>query len=153
MPLFLLNWRVWASVVILCALAAGAYKINAAADLRGQAKVMARWNAQIAVDNKAVLEKEAHLNAQIKEAQHVAEIRQNENSLAADNARVVVDGLRNKITTLNKRIPQLTRTAVNQYAATAAEVFSECSRSYQELARTADELSTDRQTLIASWPN
>jgi hypothetical protein len=114
---------------------------------------MARWNAQIAVDNKAVLEKEAHLNAQIKEAQHVAEIRQNENSLAADNARVVVDGLRNKITTLNKRIPQLTRTAVNQYAATAAEVFSECSRSYQELARTADELSTDRQTLIASWPN
>lgn len=81
-----------------------------------------------------------------------AQIRADENSAAATTARATVERLRRDLAGVPARIQSATRTAVDEYAATATVVFEQCSAEVTELARAADGHANDAALMLRAWP-
>lgn len=67
-------------------------------------------------------------------------------------ARAESDGLRDQNADAARRIAAAPAATVAEYANTVTELFSECSRSYQAMAATADGHSADARALREAWP-
>ena len=151
----LLSPRVWLFVIIAVIFTAS----NLTSYRAGRANVRADWNVEKLATANAVLKasevaraREQQLQATVTKAQNEAKRR--ETKLAADAATAsrAVDGLRDTIATVRAGIPSLDRDAVDRYADAASVVFEQCSREYSSVARQADAIASDRQTLIDAWP-
>ena len=151
----LLSTRLWLTIAFAVFFAG----VNLASYRAGKASVRAEWNVEKLATANAVLKasevaraREQQLQAAVTKAQNEAKRR--ETKLAADAATAsrAVDGLRDTLTTVRAGIPALTRDAVDRYADAASVVFEQCSREYSGLARQADAIASERQTLIEAWP-
>lgn len=96
---------------------------------------------------------EAQLAQQLK-AENDAKAR--EAKLAADNASMQrsLDGLRRavRIAASRNQMPQSPSDSGDQPLPIASQLLIECATAYGQLAAKADQLASDRQTLIDSWP-
>ncbi|MFN9473763.1 hypothetical protein [Acidovorax sp.] len=70
----------------------------------------------------------------------------------ADRARAESDGLREQAADAARRIASAAPAAVAEYATAVGELFADCSRSYQSLARKADGHAADARALSEAWP-
>lgn len=81
-----------------------------------------------------------------------AEQRAAKNAAAAANALNAADKLRREISGVPDRIAAASRTAVNEYASTASELFGVCTAEYQRVAAAADGHANDAKAVIDAWP-
>lgn len=70
----------------------------------------------------------------------------------AGAAAAAADGLRKQLAGVPARIAAASRTAVDEYAATAGELLSACTAEYQWMARQADGHENDARMISESWP-
>lgn len=91
---------------------------------------------------------ESSKNAAIHSAQR--EAYQNSRDAAASNA--AVKRLRAEISGLQNRIAAAPRSTVDQYAATAGELFGVCTEEYQRMAEAADRHRVNEQMILSAWP-
>lgn len=94
------------------------------------------------------LQMEDEKNVAIREAQ----LRAEEIEAAATAARADAERLRRDLARVPTRISTATRTAVDEYAATATAVFSDCTAQVTELARAADGHANDARLMLRAWP-
>lgn len=112
---------------------------------RAHAEQMARQAAQALADYERLeRQKDEAIQA------HAALVAQN--AAAADAARAAADGLRRDLAGMPGRIAAATREAVDQYAATAAEVLGACTAEYQYMAEQADGHAADVRLMQDAWP-
>ena len=151
----LLNWRVWAAALIVAALAfthftgyrAGKAAVRAAWDAE---KVTQLQNLKAANDENRKLESKRQ--SAVVAAQSAAVGRMADLRAGADRAGAERDRLRDAIRTTGADLPSRAPDAVRQYAINAAGLLASCSEKYSELARDADAVWSERQTLIDAWP-
>lgn len=82
------------------------------------------------------------------------EARTREAALQRDvgRARAESDGLRDQASEGARRFAAAAPAAVAQYATAVSELFSDCSRRYQDMASKADLHGADARTLQQAWP-
>lgn len=137
---------------VLAALAAAGMAVRSHLIGVGEARVQARWDAQIAVDRDETLRLERERTAEqlvkfrnserITDEQSTREAATRQR-IAAGNA--VADSLRSTIAALNQREVSASAGdaragAFAQSAATARELFGACTERYRDLAAEADRL-------------
>jgi len=111
-------------------------------------------NAVLIVQQQEVAAEQTKKLQQAKdEAINNATKRAKQNEIAASTARTESERLRIQIASIKRDVPNITRDAVDGYAATLSDVFGECSAEYQALAEAVGRIASDRQTLIDAWPN
>lgn len=86
------------------------------------------------------------------EAIQEAKLQADKNAAAADAARANADRLRRDLARVPASISTATRTAVDEYAATASELLGECSAEITKLARAADGHANDAALMLKAWP-
>lgn len=91
---------------------------------------------------------EATKNAVLQQAQSQAA----KNAAALADARAAAERLRGSLQDAGARISAASRPAVDAYAATVTELFSQCTTEVTELARAADGHALDASTCTAAWP-
>ena len=96
--------------------------------------------------------REKQLQTTVQEAKNAAIAREKTLLADAGRSRAQSDGLRNQLAAARSQLSSASRAAVDQYAATSAELLIECGAAYSELARQADGHSSDAVMLIEAWP-
>lgn len=96
--------------------------------------------------------KEQEHAKRLQDAQHAATEREKKLRADADALRATAGSLRDDLAEFRRRLPSLTREAVERYADAASVVFGECTAEYQRLAEQADRIDSDRQKLEDAWP-
>ena len=81
-----------------------------------------------------------------------ATARAAQNQADAAGLRRQLDGLHRNLATVPARIATASRAAVDEFAATSAVVFQQCSERYAAMAAAADEHANDAATCRAAWP-
>lgn len=71
----------------------------------------------------------------------------------AANARNAADGLRNKLDTIKRNLPDVAEAACRERASAIATVLQNCTAEYQRMGESADRLLNDRTTLQEAWPH
>lgn len=74
------------------------------------------------------------------------------NAAAAAAARSAAASLRQQLDSYRTRLRAQPKTPDNQYAATIADLFEQCSVEYQQLAEQADGHAGDVKLLLDAWP-
>jgi len=108
----------------------------------------ARLNKQIALS----AEQTATWQRRKDDALQAKAKRDETNDITARAARAESDSLRKQLDDIRRNVPTVARDTLNEYADSLAGVFDECTSRYKELAREADSIASDRQTLIDAWP-
>jgi len=108
--------------------------------------------ASALVASEKARRQEQQLQTKVQEAKNAAAIREKTLLADAGRARIAVDRLRDDLATTRVILPGLTRAAVERYADAASIVFDQCVNEYRDMAAQADQLASDRQTLIDAWP-
>ena len=90
---------------------------------------------------------ERQWQAQLQQAQNEARIRENKIQADVATVRAERDRLRKQLAANHSKLPSIPRTAVTQYAVTIGDVFEQCAKRLEEVARAADGHSEDVLTL------
>ncbi len=113
-------------------------------------------NMQIANEQKAAYAKfrntERGWMDEVAKAQQERVSREKTLKADADRARNERDGLRDDLANANRQLATAPADAVRKYASAVSDVFEQCSREYQEVAREADGHLADRLMLERAWP-
>jgi hypothetical protein len=104
------------------------------------------------VASESARQKEIALNLSVESAKNAAAIREKTLLADAGRSRAAADRLRDDLATARVILPGLTRAAVERYADAASIVFNQCVDEYRDMAAQADQLASDRKTLIDAWP-
>ena len=91
-------------------------------------------------------------NNNMKEALEDANTKLAETSRAHAAATAELGRLRDATQKLRAALAGYSRATVNNYAATAGELLTECSSRYSELAAKADGHAADVSMLLKAWP-
>ena len=86
------------------------------------------------------------------EAIKLAQARATALEADAGRASAAADSLRKQLASVPARVAAASRTAVDEYAATATVVFQQCSARYAAMAAAADGHANDAATCRAAWP-
>lgn len=152
MSLIPLPWRILALMALAAALFGaglttglhiGELRLDAYAGQQDRATLRA---AQAAAERTQALQR------QKDEAIHAATLRAQQNALAAAAARTELGGLRNQLAAAQRRLPDASRAAADQYTAALGELLDQCAASYSSLAEKADGHASDVRTLREAWP-
>lgn len=125
----------------------GSTRYDAGYEARNSLQVKADLLAQ-----EKARETEQDWQKRLREAQNAAKKRESKLQDDANAASGAASSLRQQLTKLRSDLPKLTRAAIDSYADAASVVFSECTAEYTEMARKADAIDNDRQTLEDAWP-
>lgn len=71
---------------------------------------------------------------------------------AADNLRSDVDRLQRNLSRVPGRIEQATRAAVNEFAATNAQLLGACTKEYEWMAGEAQRNAANARLMFNAWP-
>ena len=145
----LLGFRWLAYLGAFSALVFGLWRVVTGIETRGYNRAVAEYTVTML---KAVAEADKINQTKLNEAINASKKRETALASDASNARAVVTGLRQQLAATRDSLSGLTRPAVERYATEAGIVFGECAARYSELAEEAGRLSSDRKTLIDSWP-
>lgn len=94
----------------------------------------------------------SRMEKQKDEAIKSAQARAATNAADAGRAAAAADGLRKQLASMPARIAASTRSAVDEYAATAGELLGACTAEYQWMARQADGHANDARMISEAWP-
>lgn len=125
----------------------------------GADHVQTKWDAekgramaaQIIAEQTARV-REQSMISQIRKAENDANDREEKRRAAVAAAGDSADKLRIALNTIRNGLPGNSADACRATASTALAVFGECSTALGEMADQADGITSDRQTLIDSWP-
>ena len=106
----------------------------------------------VAANAKAVAAKQQEQNAKYMEAINAEKQRTKKLSADRDNLRAANAGLQHDLEAYRGRLYGLSANATSVYASALSNVFGECVQRYADLAKEADEIDSERQTLIDAWP-
>lgn len=81
-----------------------------------------------------------------------SEARASQDRRDAGRLRDELAGMRGDLADVPERIRSATRDAVDQYAATANQLFDQCTRRYSKVATAAQGHAADVETLSEAWP-
>lgn len=143
------NWRVWAGIGLLIALAY-AYFWH---EDRIREVYQQGYAAAEAKDRAAAQILTLKLQKEKDDAVKQAEARTAALQVSLARSRADADRLRNLLSDAGQRIATASAEAVREYALVADEVFGQCVREYQDVAAKADGHAADVQTLIDAWPH
>lgn len=138
-------------LLLILAFAAG-WAVNgwrADAELANREKAWAdaiAWSSQQALERYQIMEKTKD------DAIKAAEQRAASNRADADRAAATVDSMRKQLAGVPARIATATRAAVDEYAATASELLTDCTAQYQRVAEQADGHASDAALIRDAWP-
>ena len=147
--MLLLNWRVWAGLIVALGYAASLWKVHVVTDKA----VRAEWRASDIKAEADARAKEQQRAQAVQKAQneHVQNIQTARRD--ADDARAQLDGLQSF---LEERRSHNTSsepaTPADKRTIAIGDVLQQCSQAYQELARRADGHAVDVKLLIGAWP-
>ena len=157
MPLkLLLNWRLWAGLGVMAALAYAGHCLYSA----GQDSIRVKWNedrlAQAEARSKLIDEHRAQEQAwqdQLNQERRNAVQREITLRSEARDAFTASDELRLQAAALARRLAtQDPGTASADAATSLGELLATCSNRYTELAEVCDRHVNDLKTLTGSWP-
>lgn len=103
-------------------------------------------------NSAAALEAYTRMEKTKNEAIKAAEILASKNRADADAASRALVGLRGELSRVPARIESASRTAVNEYAATAGQLLESCADEYRIVAKEADGHAADVRMILAAWP-
>jgi Skp family chaperone for outer membrane proteins len=86
---------------------------------------------------------ERHWNAELQKAQHEAKIREEKIRADVDSVRAERDRLRKQLAANHSRLPAISHNTVIQYTATLGDIFEQCTKRLEEVARAADGHAND----------
>jgi hypothetical protein len=109
------------------------------------AQALAVQQAQALADYQRM---ERTKNDAIQQAQQ----RATQNRADADRAVAAADSMRKQLAGVPARIATATRAAVDEYAATASELLTDCTAQYQRVAEQADGHANDAAMMRDAWP-
>jgi hypothetical protein len=151
------RWLLYGALV--AALLLGVHTLDTSRQAIGYDRAKSKWDADKLSQANATLKAseaaraaEKALQAKVTKAQDEAKKRETKLAADAATARLINDGLRLDLAAIGRRIPALTRDAVDQYATNSTELLGECSAAYQDMAATADRHASDAMTLQKAWP-
>ena len=107
---------------------------------------------QVARNSAASLFTYSRMEKTKDEAINSAKARADALQADAGRATAAADGLRKQLATANMRIATATRTAVDEYAATAGELLNSCTAEYRAVAAAADGHANDARLMLEAWP-
>lgn len=81
---------------------------------------------------------ERQWQVQFQKAQHEAKIREDKIQADVDSVRAERDRLRKQLTANRASLPAVSRHTVIEYAATLGDIFEQCTKRLEEVARSAD---------------
>lgn len=87
------------------------------------------------------------------EAIKLAQARATALEADAGRASAAADSLRKQLASVPARVAAASRTAVDEYAATAGELLSSCTAEYQRVASQADGHAADARLISEAWPS
>lgn len=90
---------------------------------------------------------ERRWQVQLQQAQLEAKIRENKIRADVDAVRTERDRLRKQLASNQARLPAVSRNAINHYTATLSNIFEQCTKRLEELARAADGHANDAERL------
>lgn len=144
--------RVALAAGLILAVAAGLWKTYHAGYKAGESEVMAEWQAEsLAAQAKARQIEQAQAKA-AQEAINAARVRESRQKADADRARAESDGLRDELAAAIRDLPSAACDAVRSHAAALNDVFGQCARTVEEMARQADGHASDSLTYQQAWP-
>lgn len=90
---------------------------------------------------------ERQWQAQLQKAQLEANIRENKIRTDVDAVRTERDRLRMQLASNQARLPAVSRNTINHYTATLSDIFEQCTKRLEEVARVADGHANDAELL------
>lgn len=126
---------------------------------KGADHVQTKWDAEKGralaaqiVAEQTSRQREQSMISQIRKAENDANDREEKRRAAVAAAGDSADKLRIALNTIRNGLPGNSADACRATASAALAVFGECSTALGEMAGQADGITSDRQTLIDSWP-
>ena len=151
----LLNWRVWAAVV----LAVGLAFTHFTAYRSGKAVVRAEWTAeklkqteQLAAFNAESRRIEQRRQSLVTEALNAAKKREIAASLDADRLRVERWSLRDDLAAARAQLSSASVASLRQRITALDSVFEQCTAELEGVAGNAQGLSSDLRLILDAWP-
>lgn len=143
----LLNWRLWAALIVAAALAFSHLTIYR----KGKQDVRNEWEAAVAVANEDARKLEQQRQRRADEAGKIAAGRNIALRRDAASARASVDGLRHDLDAVRDYAAKSSDAAAKSIAA-LTDVFQQCTRAYSGLAEEADRHASDSLNYQQAWP-
>jgi hypothetical protein len=94
---------------------------------------------------------ERQWQAKLQKAQHEAKIRENKIQADVDSVRAERNRLRKQLAINHTRLPAVSRNAINHYTATLSDIFEQCTKRLEEVARAADGHANDVLMLSSAF--
>ena len=152
--IWLLNWRVWAAIILAVGLAASHLAVYKAGKNAVQVEFdVYKMAAEMA--SKAAIEqaRETEQGWQIKLNQERDNATKREQAIRADAriAHAASDGLRDQLSATARRIAEAPASSCPDAAATIGGLLDNCQARYIGLAEKARGHTSDIETLVNSW--
>ena len=94
---------------------------------------------------------ERHWQAQLQKAQLEAKIRENKIRADVDAVRTERDRLRQQLASNQAKLSTVSRNTVIEYAATLGDIFEQCAKRLEDVARAADGHANDALMLSGAF--
>ena len=105
---------------------------------KGHQQSASEQTAQALKASEAARAIERKWQAQLQNAQNQAIDRENKIRADVDSVRAERDRLRQQLAANHVKLPAVSRSTINQYAATLGDIFEQCAKRLEEMAQAAD---------------
>lgn len=149
---FLAPYKWFAIGAIIAGVIYGIYALFAHERDVGYQRCVAEYTTQQLLAEAKTRAKEAQLNKQVEDAQHAANIREQESKKLSAALTASDRKLRDTTTTLRNKLSTNSCETNRNTADAAITVFGECARKYTAMAENATGHANDVQRLEDMWP-
>jgi len=118
----------------------------------GRAEVQARWDKQIAADEKAARLRTDQMAAQANNAATQGARRDETIQALAATVAASSGSLRDAIAKTNGGVPSLSVDALRALTSTYGQLLGECEGRRAAVAGEAEKLNSEKRTLMEAWP-
>ena len=152
-----LDPRQWLLVLLLVAASIVGFnfwesRLESAGFDRGYAKAKAEYSAAALKAQEKARADTARMQKEKDDAEQRWAARLSGQKRDADRLLAERDGLRSTLSATRAKLATAPVEAVRQYAATATDVFEQCTARYSEVAQAADGNPSDSLKLQEAWP-
>lgn len=152
-----LDPRQWLLVLLLVAAGIGGFhfleaRLIATGHDQGYAKAKAEYSAAALKAQEKARADTARMQKEKDDAEQRWAARLSGQKRDADRLAAERDGLRNDLGATRAKLSTAPVEAVRLYAATATDVFEQCTARYSAVAQAADGHASDALKLLEAWP-
>jgi len=152
-----LDPRQWLLVILFVAAGIGGFhfweaRLIATGHEAGYAKAKAEYSASALKAQEKARAETARMQKEKDDAEERWAARLSGQKRDADRLLAERDGLRSTLSATRAKLATAPIEAVRRYAATATDVFEQCTARYSEVAQAADGHASDSLKLQEAWP-